>query len=254
MEKHAKRKMISSLYQELIKSFFIKIFPFFSRKVKPLLIGFEDEVILKVLKGKKPYAWIALQSEEVTFLFDELLLQYKLRKKLNVETKTLLTQVGFSPLTEKNTRFLNKQYLKEIPRTDYLVESYSPHQPFIVNQLFSGVSMVAPLNYHSLLSIIEDKKIIILSSDQQSLLLKVSELEDALLSKKINKSACISIPNSEEEQWFDKLDLLKVEVMKQDFDLILLDAGLFNVHLAWFVKSMSRQAIVVDLIKTIQPS
>jgi hypothetical protein len=39
--------------------------------------------------------------------------------------------------------------------------------------------------------------------------------------------------------------------MKKDFDLVLLDAGILNVHLAWFVKSMSRQAIVLDLSKII---
>jgi hypothetical protein len=68
----------------------------------------------------------------------------------------------------------------------------------------------------------------------------------------MNKNTILKFPSFEEDHWFDILDHLKVEVMKQDFDIILLDIGLFNVHLAWFVKSMSRQSIVLNILETIE--
>jgi hypothetical protein len=166
--------------------------------------------------------------------------------------KDSLKSLNFSPLSEKNIRFLYKQYLKEISRTDYLVQSTSLHRGFIVDHLFSEVKSVPPLSSIQLKTIIEHKKVIILSNQSELLLSKVKAIDDELLMKKINKNTMLTLPSFEEEQWFDILDQLKVEVMKQDFDIILLDIGLLNVHIAWFVKSMSRQSIVLNILETIQ--
>lgn len=251
MKKQSKRKMISLLYQELIKSFFIQVFPFFTPKANTHLRDLDKEDVMKVLKDKKPYAWIEVQAEEIKFLFDQLLIQYGIKKKLSNSTKNFLHDGGFTPLTEKNIRFLSKQYFKELSRSDFLIHSYSLYRSFIVRQLFSEVTLVSPLNRDGLTTIIEDKKVIVVSLDSETLLSNMDALEDTILSTKINKTTCIALPNSDNEQWFDKLDLIKVEIMKKDFDLVLLDAGILNVHLAWFVKSMSRQAIVLDLSKII---
>jgi hypothetical protein len=252
MKKKNKRQIVWTLYQELFSSFFLKIFPFLIVKQKPLALGFNQEDILKTLKQKKPYAWIELKEEEVSFLFEQTLLQYKVKKNLSNASRNALKDLGFTPLTEKNTRFLNKQYVKEFMRTDYLVHSFSLHRPFIVDHYLPDVKGVTPLSKDELSAVIEEKKVIILSLQYEKILSKIHTLEDKQFMQKINKTTCLRLPMFEDEQWFDRLDLLKVEVMKQDFDLILLDMGLFNSHLAWFVKSMNRQAMVLDLAKIFQ--
>lgn len=251
MEKKSKQSIKNKLYQELFKSFFYQYFPYLFRKKKTLFIHDKQDDIVNKLSQKKPYSWIQLEDQEISFLFDQMLLQHGLKKKLSESAKDSLKKIGFSPLTEKNTRFLHKQYLKELVRTDYLVQKYSPQRHFVVRHGFSEVQMVNPLALSQLKTIIENKKVIVLSDKKEEILLKLKSLDDEVISKKITKSTCLNIPLMEDEQWFDKLDLLKVEVMKQDFDLILLDIGLFNAHLAWFVKSMSRQAIVLNILETI---
>ena len=251
MKKDNKRSIRWTLKKELIKSFFIKTFPFLAKKT-PLLIPLLQEDMLIKLQDKKPFSWIQLRDEEVLFLFDQTLLQYDMRKKTSLALKDTLKSLNFLPLSEKNIRFLHKQYLKEVSRTDYLVQSTSLHRRFIVDHLFSEAKSVHPLTSTQLKTIIDSKKVIILSNQSDLLLSKVKELNDDLLINKMNKNTILKFPSFEEDHWFDILDHLKVEVMKQDFDIILLDIGLFNVHLAWFVKSMSRQSIVLNILETIE--
>jgi hypothetical protein len=251
MKKDNKRSMRWTLQKELIKSFFLKKFQFLRKKTLLSLPLLQEDTLAK-LQDKTPFSWIQLRDEEILFLFDQTLIQYDLRKKTNLTLKDSLKSLNFSPLSEKNIRFLYKQYLKEISRTDFLVQSASLHRRFIVNHLFSEAKSVHPLSSIQLKTIIEHKKVIILSNQSELLLSKVKAIDDELLMKKINKNTMLTLPSFEEEHWFDILDQLKVEVMKQDFDIILLDIGLLNVHLAWFVKSMSRQSIVLNILETIQ--
>jgi len=251
MKKDNKQSMRCTLQKELIKSFFLKNFSFLRKKTPLSLPSLQEDTLTKLL-DKKPFSWIQLRDEEVLFLFDQTLVQNDLRKNTNLTLKDSLKSLSFSPLSEKNIRFLYKQYLKEISRTDFLVQSTSLHRRFIVNHLFSEAKSVHPLSSIQLKEIIDHKKVITLSNQSELLLSKVKALDDELFIKKINKNTIVKLPSFEEEHWFDILDQLKVEVMKQEFDIILLDIGLFNVHLAWFVKSMSRQSIVLNILETIQ--
>lgn len=201
------------------------------------------------LASNKPLSLLRFSDLELTLLYDHLWVHSGLQKKVSPALKTALISNQFLPINEKNLKFLVKQYTKEATKFDFYLNQNRPHESFVLDSLFPDVRVLKSLNVDGLLQQLNSKKVFIVSNQFKTIetLSAAVDITPIKTNMKHIRLLNTEVEKVDDDIWFDKLDKLKVEIMKHDFQLLILDAGLFNTHLALFAKSMSKQSIVISL-------
>lgn len=248
------KRKTSSLKVNLLKERFIHsiaiLFPFLNKSSRNQLQQFTHyQDIDDQLKTNKPLSLIQFSDIELQFLYDHLWIVSGLSKKIKPELKSGLISQQFLPMNEKNLKFLIKQYTKEATKFDFYLHQKRGHENFILDTLFPEVKVIKAVDKDKLIDYAKTKKVLFVSNQFTSFETLSASLDISPIKSNLKQVQFLNtdVEKVDDDVWFDKLDKLKVEIMKHDFQLLILDSGLFNTHLALFAKSMSKQAIVIPL-------
>jgi len=262
--KNSRWTYIRYFFRNAPKVFLYKLFrrkPRYDRlgKQKKITLSYSRDVMKKFIATKKPFAIVRLGGTEISTLNNYQKIRFKFARKYKKTTKyAMRNNGGFFPATDENLSFYSQLMFKELGKADvlgisglhmedYFHDFYTPKALPIQNWALDPL-----LGEWS--SLLKGKRVLIISPLDQEIqsqyqkrmeIFKISPniLPDFEL-KTIN--AVQSIGEEVDERfsnWFAALDYMKMQILKTDFDIALVGAGVYGTPLCTYIKDLGKQAI-----------
>jgi hypothetical protein len=224
---------------------------------KNLSLQHGSDVLKAAILKEEPFAAVRIGSVEMGALhnYEKILLGFKKTYQPNVVI-SMKQHAGFFPTIDKQLTFYAKHFVKEAKKTDILGISGIHMESYMYQRYFVGANVIPYEAFEPLrgdwIQALKGKRVLVVSPfaddirqqyAKRKLIFPSGVLPDFTL---ITVKAVQTIADATDDRyptWFDALDAMKVDVMKQDFDVALVGAGAYGSHLCWFVKTMGRQAI-----------
>jgi hypothetical protein len=228
-------------------------------KIKNITLQDSIEILKNAIKSNKPFAAVRFGGTEISALNGyekrRLGLKRKYSKKVIYSMKN---NGGFFPTTPEQLDNYGEYMLHILGDTtilgitglhmeNYFFKNYTPNAIPIQNWAFDPI-----LGGWS--SLLEGKKVLVISPLADDIK-KQYEKRELLFPKDSNIlpkfdlkviKAVQTIGEAEDdrfENWFEALDHMKMEVLKEDFDIALVGAGAYGTPLCLFINSLNKQAI-----------
>lgn len=160
-------------------------------------------------------------------------------------------------LTKKTLNHIGQQYIKDLENLTMLnFENFSKEERMFITS-YEGSLPFSKLpsnfvNNTNLLSYLQGKRVLVISNYSE--LIKIQHLNQKKLHPKINKNSSFEVltinPDllfHEKEAFtlFEKLDALKVEILKYYFDVALINLSVLNLPVASFISTLHRNSLAL---------
>jgi hypothetical protein len=224
---------------------------------KHLTLEHGNDVLKAAILAKEPFAAVRIGAVEMGAIHnhEKILLGLKTTYKPSV-VMSMKQNAGFFPTIDKQLTFYAKHFVKEAKKTDILGISGIHMESYMYQRYFNGANVIPYEAFEPLrgdwIQALQGKRVLVVSPF-------VDDIQKQYANRKqlfptgvmptftlITVKAVQTIADATDDRyptWFDALDAMKVDVMKHDFDVALIGAGAYGSHLAWFIKTMGRQAI-----------
>jgi hypothetical protein len=224
---------------------------------KNLTLQHGNDVLKAALMKEEPFAAVRIGAVEMGALHNYEKIQLGIKKIYKPSVVLSMKQnAGFFPTIDKQLTFYAKHFIKEAKKTDILGISGIHMESYMYQRYFAGANVIPYEAFEPLrgdwIQALQGKRVLVVSpfaddinkqyANRKHLFPQGTLPEFTLITVK----AVQTIADATDERystWFDALDAMKVDVMKHDFDVALIGAGAYGSHLAWFIKTMNRQAI-----------
>lgn len=221
-------------------------------------IGTSQAEVQTVLKMKAFFSQPAPFAMVTISALERLTLEHFERIQLHLQAtfpqrifKSMQAMAGFSSPDEKQLTYFAKHFYKEAPKTDILGLEGDAMDLYLYQRYFSNTPRVSIRAFHPLLGgwlpLLQGKRVLVVSPIADQMFAQAQHQANLFPNERFPTFTVIPVKISTQHgmysNWFDALDALKVNVMQYDFDVALIDASAFGSHLAWFIKTMGRQAI-----------
>ena len=224
---------------------------------KNLTLKHGNDVLKAAIFKEEPFAAVRIGAVEMGAIHnhEKILLGLKTTYKPSV-VMSMKQNAGFFPTIDKQLTFYAKHFVKEAKKTDILGISGIHMESYMYQRYFNEANVIPYEAFEPLrgdwIQALQGKRVLVVSpfaEDIQKQYAKRKQLFPAGVMPNftlITVKAVQTIADATDDRyptWFDALDAMKVDVMKHDFDIALIGAGAYGSHLAWFIKTMGRQAI-----------
>ena len=218
-------------------------------------------VIDSSLKNKKSSAIIKLSHCQAVLVFEYLRGKKFSRKLMIPDDIRVAATIGV--ITQVSLKHIATELLKSIVNADVICfEKMGKEEYLLVKSFINPKAKFVVLNHNecslientSLLSYLKGKKVLVISPYDE--IIKVQHLHQNLFHKSLITEdysfdvLTLSLDTIYEKNsaysLFDKLDSLKVEILKYDFDLALINLSILSAQVGTFVKSLDKCAIDLD--------
>lgn len=210
----------------------------------------------------KPNCNIVRLSHYQARLIFEFLREKKFSKKVYFPEDFRVNSVA-GVLSENSLKHIAQESLKSLRTADVICLEMIAKEESLLIQSFpkSDVDFVvldnderSVMKNTTLLKSLEGKKVLVLSPYSE--LIKVQHLHQRLFNRDITSVegsfdlCCLSLDQIFSENGaytlFDKLDTLKIEILKYDFDLVLTNLSILSLQVNSFINSLGKAAIDLD--------
>lgn len=221
-------------------------------------LTYSNELLKERINAGLPFAAIRFGAVELSAInnIEKMSLGFTQTIKPSV-MYSIKNNAGFFPPTMNQLQFYAKLMTKEMLQTDilgisgihmeqYFYDKYCPHADVIQYEAFE------PLR-GDWVQALQGKKVLVISPFAKDIQRQHAKrqwlFKDKFLHVNFSLTTIEAIQTIGQQQdtrfdtWFEALDMMKLEILKQEFDIALVGAGSYGTPLCWFIKSLNKQAI-----------
>jgi len=228
-------------------------------KQKNISLDYSRDVLKKYLAKKTPFAIVRLGGTEISTLNNYQKIKLKFARKYKKKVKyAMRNNGGFFPTTDENLTFYSQLMFKNLAKADVLGISGLHMEDYFHNLYTPQALAVQNWVLDPLLgewsSLLKGKTVLVISPLEQEIQsqyqqrLKLFKIKPETLPNFNLKTipAVQTIGDEVDERfsnWFAALDYMKMQILKTDFDIALVGAGVYGTPLCIYIKELGKQAI-----------
>ena len=260
------RKKIFYLRYFLKNAWFVLMWKLFRIKksvlrfvgIKGITQEFGNEILKEAILSGKPFSAIRFGATELGCLNNYEKIQFGWRHDYKKSVKySMKNNGGFFPTTDTNLNYYCNMYYKGMPKTDILGISGIHMEDYFFRKYIPHAKIIQYNSFEPLMGdwtmALAGKRVLVISPFAKLIEKQYAHRESIIGSDKvlpaftlITIEAVQTIGTQYDERfsnWFEALDYMKIEILKHDFDVALVGAGVYGTPLCWFIKSLGKQAI-----------
>jgi len=226
--------------------------------IKDITQEFGNDILKQSIESGRPLAAIRFGATEIGCLNNYEKIQFGWRKDYKKSVKySMKNNGGFFPTTDTNLNYYCSMYFKNITKTDILGISGIHMEDYFYRKYVPDAKIIQYNSFEPLMgdwtSALAGKRVLVISpfakliekqyANRASIIANESVLPAFTL---LTIEAVQTIGAQYDERfgnWFEALDYMKIEILKHDFDVALVGAGVYGTPLCWFIKGLGKQAI-----------